>query len=209
MAMPLSMSQYIGSFWTGWTATGPTAWIALIWVVWIISWTAGSFWSARTEKRAAPWNMRTYRIPIVAGAILLMPGTAAAVGERPLWNLGDGAVYVLAAATLAGVLFSWWARIHLGRLWSSVITRKEGHRVIDTGPYAYVRHPIYTGLIAAMLATALAVGTLSALLGAALIAFGLSLKARMEERFLVEELGADAYGQYRRRVPMLIPFLPT
>jgi protein-S-isoprenylcysteine O-methyltransferase Ste14 len=105
-------------------------------------------------------------------------------------------------------LFTWWARIHLGRFWSNAITRKEGHRVIDTGPYGLVRHPIYTGLITAMLATGVAVGTATALLGTLLIAFGLWQKARMEEGFLTKELGSDTYGSYCHRVPMLIPFLP-
>ena len=106
-------------------------------------------------------------------------------------------------------LFTWWARIHLGRFWSNAITHKEGHRVIDTGPYGLVRHPIYTGLIAGMLVTGVAVGTITAMLGAVLISLGMWQKARMEEDFLVAELGADAYGSYCRRVPMLIPFLPT
>jgi len=97
------------------------------------------------------------------------------------------------------------ARIHLGRLWSSAITRKEDHHVVDRGPYRLVRHPIYTGLIATIFATAAAQATVTGLLGAALVAAGLWLKARIEERFLTAELGADAYGAYRRRVPMLIP----
>ena len=83
--------------------------------------------------------------------------------------------------------------IHLGRFWSNEITRKEGHRVIDTGPYGLVRHPIYTGLIAAILATGLAVGTATAILGAVLISFGLSVKARAEESFLTSELDPSAY----------------
>jgi len=107
-----------------------------------------------------------------------------------------------------GLLLTWWARLHLGRLWSSVITRKEDHRIIDTGPYAFIRHPIYTGLITALLATAVAEATVTAILGTPLVAFGLWLKARSEERFLMVELGPDAYGSYCRRVPMLVPFLP-
>jgi protein-S-isoprenylcysteine O-methyltransferase Ste14 len=140
--------------------------------------------------------------------VLLTPWTARILGEQPLYHLGSTGVYVLAALTLAGTLFTWWARIHLGRFWSNAITRKEGHRVIDTGPYGLVRHPIYTGLIAAMLATGLAVATITAMLGVFGIAFGLWQKARMEEGFLKDELGADAYEPYCRRVPMLVPFLP-
>ena len=140
--------------------------------------------------------------------MLLTPWTSRVLGEQPLWHVGKAGTYLLAGLTAAGTLFTWWARIHLGRFWSNAITRKEGHRVIDTGPYGLVRHPIYTGLIGAMLATGIAVGTVTALLGAVLIGFGLWQKARMEEGFLTEELGADAYGPYCRRVPMLVPFLP-
>jgi protein-S-isoprenylcysteine O-methyltransferase Ste14 len=137
-----------------------------------------------------------------------MPWTAKVIGEKALWQVGNGGIYFFAVLTAAGCLFTWWARIHLGRFWSNAITRKEGHHVIDTGPYGLVRHPIYTGLIGAMIATGFAIGTTSALLGAALIAYGLCQKARMEESFLSTELGADAYGSYCRRVPMLVPFLP-
>jgi protein-S-isoprenylcysteine O-methyltransferase Ste14 len=103
-------------------------------------------------------------------------------------------------------LLTWLARIYLGRLWSSAITRKEQHRLIETGPYAVVRHPIYTGIITAVMATAITEGTVVALVGAALITFGLWVKARTEERFLMVELGADRYGSYCHRVPMLFPF---
>jgi protein-S-isoprenylcysteine O-methyltransferase Ste14 len=186
---------------------GPTELFAIIWIVWVGSWMTAALWSGRTEKRVATPRVLVYRTAILAGAILLTQWPAEIIGEDYLWNVGDAGGYVLAGLTLAGVLFSWWARIHLGRLWSSAITRKEGHRLIDTGPYAWVRHPIYTGLIAAIFATAAAEATASALAGAALVASGLWLKARTEESFLVAELGADAYRAYRRRVPMLVPFL--
>ena len=124
-----------------------------------------------------------------------------------MWEIGNIGTYTLAAVILAGLLLSWFARIHLGRLWSSAITRKQEHRVIDTGPYAFVRHPIYTGLIIALLATAIAEATFGALAGAILVTVGLWLKARVEERFLMVELGPDHYGSYYCRVPMLIPFL--
>ena len=97
----------------------------------------------------------------------------------------------------------------LGAWWSGAITRKEGHHIVETGPYALVRHPIYTGLIAANFATAAAQATVTGLIGAALVAIGLWLKARVEENFLTAELGADAYAAYRRRVPMLVRFYRT
>ena len=183
----------------------PSQLFALIWIGWLVSWLAASFWSSRTAKRAASWNARAYRAAIVVGAIMLTPWAGQWLGGARLWDAGYGGAYALAGITLLGILFAWWARIYLGRLWSSAITRKVDHRVVDTGPYALVRHPIYTGLMTAILATAAAAATPAALVGAGLISFGLWLKARAEERFLTAELGPDTYGTYRRRVPMLIP----
>ena len=192
---------------SGWATTWPAALLAVIWGTWLLSWVIGAFFSGRTEKHITTWESRTYRIPIIVGAILLTPWTAPVLGEEPLWQVGAAGTYVLAAFTAAGCLFTWWARLHLGRFWSGAITRKEGHHVIDTGPYELVRHPIYTGLIGALIATSVALGTATALSGAALIAFGFWQKARMEEGFLTNELG-DVYAPYRRRVPMLVPLLP-
>jgi len=183
----------------------PRALFAAIWIGWIVSWLVAAFWSNRTEKLALTWNTLLYRVAIVAGAILMTPWATRRFAATLLWDVGYAGAYVLAVLTLAGLLFAWWARIHIGRLWSGSIARKEGHRVVDTGPYALVRHPIYTGLIAALMATALAQATANGLAGAALLSFGFWLKARAEERFLTAELGADAYGAYRQRVPMLVP----
>ena len=186
----------------------PIETLELIWVGWLISWVAASFWSGRTRKRVPILEAWTYRSAIIGGGILIMPWTTRTVAEKRIWDVGYDGTYALAGVMLAGLAFTWWARIHLGRLWSSAITRKEDHRIIDTGPYAVVRHPIYTGLIIALLATAVAMATVGALLGAGLIAFGLWLKACSEERFLMAELDPDGYRAYRCRVPMLVPFLP-
>ena len=167
---------------------------------------AASFWSSRTEKRAATRETWIYRVAIFIGAVLMTPW-AQVVGERRIWEVGDDVAYGLIVVMLLGLLLTCLARIHLGRLWSSAITRKQRHRVVDTGPYAFMRHPIYTGIITAVLATAAIEATFSALAGAAFICFGLWLKARVEERFLMVELGPDDYRSYCRRVPMLIPFL--
>ena len=202
------LRPFLAIFGSGWTATWPRQLLALIWIAWLVSWVVGSFFSGRTEKRVMTVDSLAFHLPIIVGAVLMTPWTAQILGERPLWNFGKGGLYLLEGLTVAGTLFTWWARIHLGRFWSNAITRKEGHRVIDTGPYGLVRHPIYTGLIGAMLATGIAIGTITALLGTLMITFGLWRKARMEEGFLTTELGADAYGAYCRRVPMLIPFLP-
>ena len=190
----------------GWIATWPTEMLAFIWLAWVISWVIASFWSGRTKTHVRTRNSWIYRLPILLGAILLSPWGVGALGERPLYNPGNVGTYMLAAVVLLGISFTWWARIHLGRFWSNAITRKEDHSIVNSGPYRLARHPIYAGLILAILATGAAVATAASLLGALLISFGEWQKARMEERFLTTELG-EAYESYRRRVPMIVPFL--
>ena len=117
----------------------------------------------------------------------------------------DWTMLVVIAAAIA---WCWWARVHLGRFWSSDVTRKQGHRVVDTGPYRLVRHPIYTGFIVMYAGMAILCTTVLAVVAVSVIALGLWLKARVEEQFLVEELGAVVYGAYKARTPMLVPRIP-
>jgi len=196
-----------GAILSGWIVTWPTKLLALIWLAWVVSWVVAAFWSGRTKTHVATRDSWVYRLPILIGAIFLMPLTARLVGAEPLYHVGDFGTYILALVTVLGISFTWWARIHLGRFWSNAITHKEDHRIIDTGPYGMVRHPIYTGLIIGILATGLAVGTWTAILGALFVSFGEWQKARMEEGFLSAELGQEAYRNYSRRVPMIVPFL--
>jgi protein-S-isoprenylcysteine O-methyltransferase Ste14 len=186
----------------------PNILFAVIWIGWLVSWLGASFWSSPVQKRAVTWHTWVYRVALLAGAVLLVHSTRRLLHEPRLWHVGYDGAYALAGVSLAGLLLAWWARIYLGPLWSGSVVRKEGHHVVDTGPYAWVRHPIYSGLMLAIVATAAAQGTISGYLGAACIVIGFWLKARIEERLLSAELGADAYGAYRRRVPMLVPFLP-
>ena len=188
----------------------PSAWFLSAWVIWGLSWLVAAAWTGRTESAVsgARGDVWLYRALVFIGFGLINERSSRALSAARLWHVGRTGAYVLAGVTILGLLFTWWARLVLGRLWSSSVTRKEGHRVIDTGPYAFVRHPIYTGLIAATLATAAAVATLPALLGVACVGTGFWLKASIEERFLSAEIGQDAYADYRRRVPMLIPRWP-
>jgi protein-S-isoprenylcysteine O-methyltransferase Ste14 len=130
-------------------------------------------------------------------------------GAGLLWTLPPAADRLLVAATVAGLAITWWARLHLGLLWSGNVARKADHHIIDTGPYGLVRHPIYAGLLLALYATALERGTGFALAGAVVATIAFYIKARLEERFLTAELPVDAYENYRARVPMLVPFWPA
>jgi protein-S-isoprenylcysteine O-methyltransferase Ste14 len=182
--------------------------IAALWLLWIVSWIAAAWWSNRTEKRVGLNAELGYRAVQLSGAVLLAVPAHGYYGPMRLWHVNAIQAWTCAALVALGFAFCWWARIHLGRLWSGQITRKADHRVIDTGPYALVRHPIYTGILLAVLATAAVKGTVYGLAGMVLITLGLWLKARLEARWLAQELGAGDYEAYRRRVPMLLPFGP-
>jgi protein-S-isoprenylcysteine O-methyltransferase Ste14 len=192
-----------------------------LWDAWIASWILAAIWSARTAARAPVWSELWRDAVTLAGAIVLFqfsaPEASSGSGPlaglhalllAPLWRVGAPAAWGLVGLTAAGLAFSWWARLHLGRLWSGLVGRKAEHRVVDTGPYRLVRHPIYSGMLAALLAMALLKGTAAAIVAFALVSAGLWLKARLEERFLRAELGAETYEAYSRRTPMLLPFAP-
>jgi protein-S-isoprenylcysteine O-methyltransferase Ste14 len=184
--------------------------IYVLWCAWLLSWMVAALWSNRTEKRAGIVTELVFRVLLGVGGILLfaIPLSHDYYAQIELWHLGDGLSWILVALTVAGLLFAWWARIHLGRLWSNWgVTKKAGHHIVDTGPYRLVRHPIYSGLILAACATALEKGTSFALLGAAFIALAFYIKARREERFLRAELGENAYETYACKTAMQVPFV--
>jgi protein-S-isoprenylcysteine O-methyltransferase Ste14 len=179
-----------------------------LWAAWIVSWTLAMAWSSRTEKRASVSAELLFRVVLYFGAIVLFafPSSDHHYAQVQLWHFGDPLNWILTAITAAGLSFTWWARIHLGSLWSDWVMKKAGHHFVDTGPYRLVRHPIYSGLILAALATAIEKGTSFAMLGAATMTVAFYTKARREERFLRAELSDNAYYAYARKTAMLLPF---
>jgi protein-S-isoprenylcysteine O-methyltransferase Ste14 len=118
---------------------------------------------------------------------------------RAPWMAYAGAVLVA-----GGLAFAVRARLVLAGNWSGTVTLKHGHELIRTGPYRLVRHPIYTGLLAAMLGTAIAIDRVRGLLAMALITVAFLVKIRTEEAFMRAAFGA-AYDRYRNEVPALVP----
>lgn len=165
-----------------------------------------ALWRDRAARQPAASSQIGYRLLAIAGVLLLFDPYIHRLDVR-LWHVPAIASWALVAMTAGGFAFTWWARIHLGRLWSSNVGRKADHHVVDTGPYGIVRHPIYTGIIIASLSTAAMRATVSAWIGVVILTLGWYVKARLEERFLREELGVEQYDQYARRVPMLLPFI--
>lgn len=164
-------------------------------------------WSDRAIKRAGSIKQVPYSITTMIGIALVLASYRQRLHHVAVWPIERHTAWCMVALAMIGLSFTWWARVHLGRLWSRWVVRKADHRIIQTGPYALVRHPIYTGVNLAILATAVISGTVLAYFGAALIVLSFYIKARLEERFLREELGPEAYDAYARRVPMLVPFL--
>jgi protein-S-isoprenylcysteine O-methyltransferase Ste14 len=105
---------------------------------------------------------------------------------------------------LVGIAFSIWARLYLGGNWSAAAAVKQDHTLIRQGPYMIVRHPIYSGLLLALLGVAVIVGEVRCLLGVGILFLSFWLKSRMEERFMLEQFGAQ-YSLYQQQVKALIP----
>jgi protein-S-isoprenylcysteine O-methyltransferase Ste14 len=182
--------------------------IIVLWVGFALSWVLAAFWSDETAKQAGIRQEIGYRMVQFPGWILLAVPAHGYFGPLRLWHVTWMEAWVCAGLVALGFAFSWWARIYLGPVWSSNVTRKVNHRVIDSGPYALVRHPIYTGILLAVYATTAAKGTVLGIGAAVLVTIGFWLKARLEERWLCAELGPGEYQAYRRKVPMLLPFGP-
>jgi len=179
----------------------------VMWDAWAASWVAVMVWSRPAASRPLARQELVYLALPAAGVCLLAFGSIA-TDFRPLWTVPGAFGWAVAALCGVGLLFTWWARVALGSLWSGSVSRKDAHTIVSTGAYGLVRHPIYTGLIVAAASHAVLVGQVANLAGAGLMAFGLWLKARFEERFLAAELGDAAYAEYSRRTPMLVPFWP-
>jgi protein-S-isoprenylcysteine O-methyltransferase Ste14 len=120
----------------------------------------------------------------------------------------SGLVFVLLGCLLeaVGIGFAIAARLHLGQNWSGTVTIKQDHQLIHDGPYALVRHPIYTGWLLAIIGSAIAYGEWGGLLGCALMLLAFWRKITIEEQFLIQQFGAD-YQAYRRQVKALIPLI--
>jgi protein-S-isoprenylcysteine O-methyltransferase len=139
--------------------------------------------------------MFNFRHWLVSGWLMvrLMPETAPVV-------VGGGLL------TVAGLLLCVWARVVLGSNWSGTVTIKQDHQLIMRGPYQIVRHPIYTGLLLALLGTSFVVGFSRCFVGLLIVGFGFWLKLQTEEQFMLQQFGAQ-YTHYRQQVRALIPFV--
>jgi len=182
-------------------------WIYGVWIAFGVVWLLSAGFSKKTA-RSQTTGSRFLQGGLAASGFVLMFGLRAMLGALDGRFLPDSLIVEWAgfAIMLAGLAIAIWARVVLGRNWSATITIKQDHEIVRRGPYAVVRHPIYAGILLAMLGTAIYFGTFRGLLAVALTFSGWWLKSRMEEEFLLRQFG-PRYREYQREVKALIPFV--
>jgi protein-S-isoprenylcysteine O-methyltransferase Ste14 len=175
------------------------------WILFAGVWLVSAFFTKRAARPATVRDIATQRILLGGVYVLLFLGKLRlGVLDEPFLPASTLTALAGLALTVLGIAGAFWARFHLGRNWSSDPSVKQGHELIETGPYGVVRHPIYSGMLLAFLGTAIAHVELRGLVAVAVGLTAFFLKARVEERLMIGEFGA-AYRDYMRRVKMLIP----
>ncbi len=194
MLREVTTSQILHSTWF--------IWLALI-AIWIGT---GSL-----VKRAAfrePMSSRIDHIgPIAVGLYFIFgPPIPFLPFDYRLYNLSPLIAFGGMLAVLVGGLFSTWARLSLGANWSAVAEIKEDHVLVVRGPYRLVRHPIYAGFLLCVIGSAAQHGLTGNIIGVGICIYGLALKVKVEERFMIHRFG-ERYLEYSRQVKAIPPFI--
>jgi protein-S-isoprenylcysteine O-methyltransferase Ste14 len=175
------------------------------WAVFVVYWIVAARTQSKTRKKE-PGVERLIHVLWLALAYFLLADGDLPIGPlnnqflpHRLWIASLGTALVV-----AGIGFAIWARRHLGKNWSAEVTIREEHKLIRTGPYRYIRHPIYTGLLTAVLGTAIVVSEYRALVSLAIFVIGWTLKAKKEEGFLSLEFG-PAFEEHKRLTGFFLP----
>jgi len=189
------------------TAGAAWEWAQRLWMLLLLVWAV--LWNgAKQAKRREDWSQRAVHL------ILLIPGAALLFGPTLPWQSLDERVLPDApmvwetglALTALGVGVAIWARLILGGNWSGTVTLKKDHELVRSGPYRWIRHPIYTGMVVALVGSGLIRDHRKGWIGLAIVLAAFYIKARREERFLSEEFG-DSYREHSRRTGMFLPRL--
>lgn len=179
-----------------------------MWLAWGVYWVVAARSAKTTVRRESLASRIAHMVPLAIAVLLVglrhLPSPVFATRILPAtpayyWS---GVVIVF-----LGLAFAIWARRHIGTNWSGTVTVKENHVLVRTGPYAWVRHPIYTGLLAAFVGSAVARGELRGVWAVMLCTIAFVIKLRVEEKWMRQEFG-DAYTRYSAQVPALIPLWP-
>lgn len=182
----------------------PLIWLtAGCWAVFVVVWAVMSFRAKASVRRGIGGGGVLWRLGVFLIALIIAKGIALGWIPRTIFPYGVRVAGV--ALTAMGVAFAVWARLTLGSNWGMPMTVRENPELVTSGPYAFVRHPIYTGIIFAFLGTAMTVGPWWAFVLVVGFCY-FAVSARREERDMIERF-PDAYPAYRARTKMLIPFV--
>ena len=173
----------------------------------------GAYWlifsrdANKTKESESPLSRLLHLAPIAVAFLGIFAKTFDVPFLKTRWLPEDSAAGPLGALiTGLGLSFAVWARNHLGKYWSGIITLKEGHALIRTGPYRFARHPIYTGFLFGALGSAISLGKIRGLAAVALVLIAYRRKIVVEEGVLIKQFGEE-YHRFRREVKALIPFV--
>jgi protein-S-isoprenylcysteine O-methyltransferase Ste14 len=181
--------------------------IACWWVL-LFVWLPGYFLRLRARNAPTPYPRQQLVASVLLCLCFFLMFASQRLGFRPRLTPQAPALGVLGdILVIAGAAFAIWARLTLGRNWSGLIVSvREGQGLVQHGPYAIVRHPIYTGFICAVIGTALTLGTLASWLGVAAGVLGMLIRVEIEDRMMATEFG-DVHAAYRVRTKKLIPLV--
>lgn len=172
-------------------------------IVFLLYWLVTAFRVKRTVKRE--WRWRVLPVVVVAiWMILRRTGTGIALPEATLWPQSPVLGIVADLVALSGLAVTLWARTVLGGNWSGTVALKENHELITRGPYARVRHPIYTGILLMGIGAALWYGRAAGVVALVILALGFWYKAGREERLLSTHFAGE-YAGYRARTRAFVP----
>ncbi len=177
------------------------------WIIFLVVWVLAAISTKRSVYRESRAQRLRYSLLLVAGCLLLFRGHRwpYPLSARVIPHM-EMIAWAGAILCIAGLGFCIWARLTLGRNWSGTVTLKEGHELIERGPYRLVRHPIYTGLLAMSLATAIVAGHVAGIAGLVLVFVSFSIKLGNEEEIMLKQF-PEEYAAYQGRVKRLIPFV--
>lgn len=178
-----------------------------IWIAFVVFWLLAAFTQKRTIRRqSAGSRLLQLGIVLLALSPFFIEGERLGILRKNFLPNTPAVQYAGVLLILIGCGFAVWARVTLAGNWSGSVTVKENHVLITRGPYAWVRHPIYAGILFALVGTAVVSGQFVYLLALALSIFALWLKLRTEEKFMLETFG-EQYIVYRQHVKALIPYV--
>jgi protein-S-isoprenylcysteine O-methyltransferase Ste14 len=187
----------------------PSPVVSACWAIFLLFWLIAARWTKPVAARRSGFERVGYWIVLLIGFGFLF-NQGGFSGNRPLGDVivpGTLGFQLLAdAIAIAGVATAIWARVTLGANWSGSVQVKQGHELVTSGPYRYVRHPIYTALLLMYLGTAASIGTLGAFLGFPLVLLSCRIKLKQEEDFMLRTFPAE-YPEYMQRVKRLVPFV--